>query len=498
MSAPLSSIRIPRWLPLVALILSLFLAGWCARNRIPWSDEGWFSSPAYNLAFHGYLGTTVLDPRLPGMTRIDRHTYWVMPLFLVGQGLWYKVFPHTLAGTRAFSVMWVPLAALAFWAFLAQLFPRAAVSVLSCTLLLTSYIFIDSTAFGRPESMCLALGLCGLASFVTLRHRSLPLALLAANAFVAASGLTHPNGIFHFVALWACVFWFDGRRLNLLCMLAAACPYLVFGGFWSLYILQDKQAFLDQFAGNGANGGNGRLPTNWNPVSLVLSEIGDRYFHVFGLVTRGLSLIKLFVLFAYLGALGFCLLNRSLRSLPGVRLLLLLFLCYFGGMCVFNQKLSYYMIHILPIYIALLAVAICRLWEILPRQRHWIALAVCALVSIEISGVAIKAVTRNYIGPQREAIAYIDSHSRKDDRIFGSASLLYGMNFDPRLLDDPLLGVTSGRHPDVIVVEDLYKPLYDGWSLSRPQLMKMVRQRLSEYRLAASIAEYDIYLRPGR
>ena len=72
------------------------------------------------------------------------------------------------------------------------------------------------------------------------------------------------------------------------------------------------------------------------------------------------------------------------------------------------------------------------------------------------------------------------------------------MNFDTRLIDDPRLGSTSGKHPDVIVLEDLYKPLYESWSVVRPQEMDAIRKRLAEYRLVKSIAEYDIYMRPDR
>ena len=425
MTTPLDSPRIPSSLLWIALAISLALAGWSARNRIPWSDEGLFSSASHNLAFHGFMGTTVVDPSLPGLTRIDRRTYMVMPLFLLGQALWYQVFPHTVLGSRAFSIFWAPVAALAFRLFLARLFPRTSIPSLAFILLVTSYIFIDVAAFSRPDMMCLALGLCGLASFLSLRDRSLPLALFVSNAFVAASGMTHPNGIFHFVALCVVVLWFDRRRLNFVSVAAAACPYLIFGALWSLYILQDKQAFIDQFGANGANGGNDRLPRSWNPVSLVLSEIRDRYFYVFGLVTRGFSLFKLAALFAYIGSILFCVLNRDLRSLPGVRLLLILFISYFTAMCLFNQKLSYYIINILPVYVALLAVAICYLWGRWPKLHVPIIIAILGLISIETSGIVIRAVTRSYIKPQREAVAYINAHSRPGDSIYATCALIF-------------------------------------------------------------------------
>src|SRR5436853_7052035 len=53
-----------------------------ALSRRPWSDEGWFASPALNLATNGSMGSPVLDSSswLPG---IHQYTYWVLPLHLV-------------------------------------------------------------------------------------------------------------------------------------------------------------------------------------------------------------------------------------------------------------------------------------------------------------------------------------------------------------------------------------------------------------------------------
>src|SRR5437867_4346525 len=73
------------------LILTLILI----RNRAPTWDEGWFASPPYNLVHHGHFGTSTIDPQgyllRPPLTHIDRHTYWVLPLSLVAQSMWYAV-----------------------------------------------------------------------------------------------------------------------------------------------------------------------------------------------------------------------------------------------------------------------------------------------------------------------------------------------------------------------------------------------------------------------
>lgn len=498
MSLSLATLSIPRWAVIAAMAASMLFAGWGAVHRAPWSDEGWFSSPAYNLAFHGHMGTTVMDPQAPGLTRIAEHTYWVFPLYLAGQGIWYKVFPHTVLGTRAFSIAWTPVALWGLWALLRKLFPGTSVGELACILLATSFVFMDNAGFGRPDVMCMALGLLGLGLYAELRERSLPLAMMAANACIAVSGLSHPNGVYHLLALVALVFWWDRRRLGVVPVLAAVLPYVVFAGLWSIYILQDKQAFIDQMAFNGANGGNSRLPASWNPVWIIWTEIRDRYLYVFGLMTRGLSLIKVFALVAYVGAVIACAMSATLRKMPGVQALLLLLAVYFAGMCVFNQKLSYYLVHIVPVYAALLAVAVCWLWEIWPGRRLLVAAGVAGLIVVEMSGIGVKAMTRSYIPAQREMVGYVRSQARPGDLIVGTAALVYELDFDTRLCDDPYLGTRSGRVPDIIILESLYRPMYTAWEKERPEDWARISKRLSEYRRVRQIGEYEIYLRAER
>jgi hypothetical protein len=234
-----------RYLLGAVILLSLVAAATDAFHRTPWSDEGWFSSASYNLARHGFLGTTVIETAGSGLTRIDQRTYWVMPLFLLGQALWLKLVPATLFTARLFTLFWHPVALLSLYVFLARLFPAArAVPALAAGLLACSFHFIDNAAFARPDLACAALGLAALASYVHFRERSLPLAMLVSNACIAASGMMHPNGIFHALALATLMLWFDGRRMwRWPVILSAAAPYLVTAAAWGYYISLDYEAF---------------------------------------------------------------------------------------------------------------------------------------------------------------------------------------------------------------------------------------------------------------
>ncbi|MGD1095596.1 MAG: hypothetical protein ABSB35_26825 [Bryobacteraceae bacterium] len=494
-------LRYRRWailwpyLPGVTALVSIAVAAVSARNRTPWSDEGQFSSASYNLAKHGFFGTTVMELAGTGLTRMDQHTYWIMPLFPLGEALWYRVFPADVFWTRAFSIAWIPIALTAFFLFLDKLTGDRRVSSVGVSLLALSFVFIDNAAFARPDLMCCALGLCGLAAYVRLRDRSLPKALFWSNVFIAASGLSHPNGILHFAALALLVIWLDRFRLTFASLAAAAVPYLLFALPWSVYIFQDHHAFLDQMRYNGTNG---RWTPTLNPFVIIWREIRDRYLVTFGLVTRGPALLKAYALLVYLLAVVCSLADSGLRRRPETRLLLALLAVYLVLMSVFNQKLSYYLINIVPIYIALVAIWLVWNWDQYPRLRPILVMAALLLAAIDTGGLLLKAHMRSYIANERGAIDFLRSHTLPSDRIVGTAGLIYDLGFDPRLRDDPYVGLRSGRPPDAIVVEVIYQDMYTGWATQRPVDQRAINARLAQYQLAYQNPDYKIFLAPGR
>src|SRR3954469_24660532 len=79
-----------------------------AFTRAPWCDEGWFGNPAYNLAYKGFMGTTVLEPagstwKSVKLTGIDRHSYWVMPLHLLETAAGFRVLGYSVFSMRLLS-----------------------------------------------------------------------------------------------------------------------------------------------------------------------------------------------------------------------------------------------------------------------------------------------------------------------------------------------------------------------------------------------------------
>ena len=252
------------------------------------------------------------------------------------------------------------------------------------------------------------------------------------------------------------------------------------------------EAFYQQMHTNGTNS---RWTQTLNPLAILWTEVRERYLVAFGFITRGVSLLKGVALVAYVGAVAGCLANGRLRSQRPVRLLLLLLAVYFAALSVFNQKLSYYLIHIVPLYVSLLAVWIADGWEHNRRLRPVLAAGVLLLAGLDAGGIFLKAYTRSYRAEQQAMVAFVRANTAPESRIAGSAALLYSFDFDPRLKDDLYIGLRGSPQPDVLIVENLYRDAYEAWKKERPEDMKKILGRLDGYRLANRKAEYEVYLR---
>src|SRR5215471_21198282 len=100
---------------LIVLLLFIILSGGRIATNRPWVDEAWFTGPALDLATHGHFGTHVLEPTgshlslfKPGavLTGIDRHTYWIMPLYPLLLAAWGKLFGFSVFSMRVPSIFW--------------------------------------------------------------------------------------------------------------------------------------------------------------------------------------------------------------------------------------------------------------------------------------------------------------------------------------------------------------------------------------------------------
>lgn len=222
-----------------SIALALAIALYCtfayiyALIKPIWCDEVWAMIPASNLAFHGFLGmgdqTTLILPTLHS----ERHMYWFPPLSYWSMAAWFRVFGYGLMQARWHSIAWGCVLLMGVWYIGArtnhlsrtshvarQTYPAfiwtGIWAALICAVDFTFLMHSD----GRPDIMCAALGIWGLA--------------LGSEWLIAAACLTHPYGILYAIALAV-----TKRKIYWL-------PYLVAGLIWVPYIAQEPTAFISQ------------------------------------------------------------------------------------------------------------------------------------------------------------------------------------------------------------------------------------------------------------
>jgi 4-amino-4-deoxy-L-arabinose transferase and related glycosyltransferases of PMT family len=379
----------PLRLILLIALAAMLLAAFVAFHRPAWSDEGWFADPAYNLARHGSFGSTHIDPAVYNLKRIDQRTYWVMPGFLLGEAAWLIAAPATLFSMRLFSILWIAPTALACYVLVSKVTRSPRVGLLAALLLAFDYQFLSTAAYVRPDVMCLAFGLGALACYVGLREKNLHAAAALSCFLLAISGIIHPNAILHAFGLGVLALAYDRRRLSWSIVAAGLAGFAIVVSLYAVYAMQDPEAWRAQLLANSY----GRAPRSWNPMTILWLEIKDRYAAAYSILSPDLiPRLKGAVLLVFASSLFAAALSPAIRDKDGTKLLLALWLAYFSVQCVFNQKLSYYLVHILPMYAALVAqVAVQlpnRLTGWIGGMRRFVYPVLAGFVLLNAGGVA--------------------------------------------------------------------------------------------------------------
>ena len=482
----------------VALIGYFLLTTGSIFTRLPWVDEGIFASPAYNLIFKGYMGTTSMETAGTAWQGIERHTYWIVPLHMLAQAGWYKLFGFGLFSMRALSALW-GLAALAALYLIALRFSGdRAVAALAAMLIALDCSFVATASSGRMDMMNAALGMAGLAAYLCLRERHLPIAVLASHSLVCASGLTHPNGILYFASLLFLMIYFDRRRISWRDWALAAVPYGVGALGWGLYIREEPASFLSQFAGNMRNGG--RLSYLSAPWAGAWNDLVVRYLGYFGLSpgSTPLSRLKLVIPLVHAAGLAGLLSVAALRQQAGYRALLGVAALHFGMLSVYDgQKLPYYLIHTVPLLDAIVAVWIISAWTKGSIPRPLLGALLAAFVGVQMLTTVQRIRQNPYRTSYLPAVSFLQNNAGPAALIMGSSALDFGLGFEGAVIDDPRLGYHSGKSPNFIVVGDVdYAEYFRGYQTGEPAVYRYIVERLAkEYRVVYNQAGETIYAR---
>lgn len=485
---------------MVAAIVVYFglCVGSALTNR-PQVDEGLFASPALNMAEQGFLGTTVLETKGSPLIRIEERTYWVMPLYLLNAALSFKIFGFSIFSMRLVSIFW-GLVALAAWFFIVQKATGNRESALLCLILMAcDYTFLDAATTSRMDIMSAALTFAGYAIYLNLRENKLSTAILASQTFIVLSGLTHPNGLMGFFGLLFLTLYFDARRLRWQHIFIAASPYVVGGVGFGYYALQDPLAFKAQFIDNAIMGG--RMSGFDSPFSGFTREFTERYPHAFGLGANssghsGPIYLKSLILIGYIvGILG-VLFTKSLRQNKTIRALLIVILIHFVLMSLIDgQKETPYLIHIIPFYLALLA-----MWSVWAWQKRFVpplllAFGLLGFLGLQAGGMLLRTKQNTSASVYQPTIDYLKTNAAPEYDIMGGVELGFGLGLPKNFVGDARLGYYSGRRCKFLVLDDAS---FRDWEETRrgspavnylPQLVK------DEYQLVYKNAAYQIYER---
>ncbi len=484
----------------VSIIIFLVIAAGSSFTNRPQIDEGMFASPSLNLAREGFFGTTVLETEHSPLTRIDQRTYWVMPLFLLKSAASFKIFGFSMFSMRLVSILAGLMFILAGYLIALKLSRDKNIALLALILLSFDYMVLDTASQARPDMLCAAYGLSAIAAFLVWRERNFSLAIFLSQTLVVLAGLTHPNGILAFFALIFLTLYFDFKQIKLKHLGIALIPYLIGGAAFGLYVLQDPQAFKDQFIDNALM--SGRMGGFRSPLSGIIREFTERYPHAYGLQTNssghsGPIFLKSLILIGYaLGILG-VLLTKQLRQNRNYRALLILTTIYFFWMAVMDgQKQTYYIIQILPFYLIMLAIWINYLWSKNFLPRPLIALGLSGLLLLGVGGMSLRIKQNTYGNFYQPTIDYLKTNAGENDLIMGGSDLGFGLEFSKNHFDDGRFAYSTGKRPKFIVYDSGAELSWQESKVFFPEFYEYFPRLLQEeYEIAYENPGYKIYVR---
>jgi hypothetical protein len=484
------------------LLVFVALAVFCAHTNLPWSDEAWFASPAFNLITKGNFGTSVLDPtatfRTNNLTGIHEHTYWIVPLFPLAEAAWFQAIGYGLMQARYLSILWGLVALWAWYRMLKILTGDERVAVLAMGLMAVDFTFVWTSSVGRMDMMCAALGGAGLTAFLILRERNFTQAVLVSQSLIVAAGLSHPMAAGYACGLLALTLYGDRKRIRPLHVLVAAAPYAAGAIGWGLYIMRAPHDFMLQFGGNAAERG---LPLN-DPLAIIHSQVVVRFLQMFGMAsdTRGFSHIKILILAAYAAGVLGVLLDGEIRRQRSTRSLLLVSGVTLIVMIALDREAQHqYLIHFVLWMISLTAVAGVSWWDrrSVPRWALVAGLLVVCLVQVATTGRRVSQ--RAYSTIYLTTTDYLKTHAQAKGVIMGSAELAFQLGYTDNLVDDPRLGFRSGKRPNFVVIDkNRYAEWIPQYEQREPETYRYVRGMMDrEFHQVLENDGYRVYARNG-
>ena len=490
-----------RLLIIVSLSVFLILSVASALTTRSESDEGGFASPALNLAKNKHFGTTVYETEGSPLTRIEQRTYWVLPLFLLNAAVSFKLFGFSLFTLRLVSIFW-GFILISSWYFVVyklsegnKLLASTSMAFVAC-----NYVFLVNTSLGRGDTMCAALGFAAFATYLSMREKNLLLAIFLSQCLIVGAGLTHFLGILGYLGLLFLTVYYDFRNIRIKHIAVAVSPYIIGGTAFGIWVMQDPTAFMDQFIDNGTVGG--RMDGFTSPLNGLIREFTVRYPTAFGLLNTskghsGPIFLKSLFLVGYIaGIVGF-LFTKKLRQNRDFRAIFFLTLIYFFGLAIIDgQKLSVYLIYIVPLYSVLLAMWVYHMREKQILIKIPVFIGIAGLLALQVGGVAVRCKQNTYGKHYLPAMEYLNQTATDDDLIMGSADLRFALKSTANHIADGAFGMKTGKRPKYIVYDPGIEHSWKSSEHDNPEFYTYFPNLLkNEYEVTYENTAFKVYTR---
>lgn len=486
-----------RYRTIVAAALSAFvvLAALLAFTRPPQGDEGHFANAGAALAADGRF---VMPMWTEWIATLDQRVYSNMPLYFLALGGWFKAFGVSWWSMRALSIG-LGVALVVSLVSIARSISRDRATAVAALLLVALSYEIVNFSSARYDVMTAALSAAALASYLTLRERSLGRALGVANALQAAACLTHPYAIFGMLGLAVFALSLDWRRLRARHVALAALPYAVAAGAWGAYIAQDVAMFRDQFGTNAS----GRMAGASNPLAMIWSDVRDRYVGRFAGWRPGapaVMRVKILLLLAYVGGVVVCIASPAIRANRAARALVAHAIGSVVLLALIDATKWYvYLIYVVPVLTLCLALAAGAWYRAGGWRRHAVRGGLAAYGLFGVASVAYRVRLDVHHRAYLPAARYLQRQVRPGDLVMAGGEFGLELGFARHVLDDPLLGFRNGRVPDYFVISTATRETLDEATPRDSALARHVAATLGRYRRvfasSAGGVDYEVYAR---